>query len=313
MSLQIATACISGKYLESARANQGRISLLREIGKRVRGLGWRPDILLFPGGYFFLNEHVGFLSPEERVKRIAKQPFSSVCQEVSAATGALVVAGVDSVDWQRPDEDELDEGDQFCVAWDGEGIAGIGRKVFPVPGDEAEGLVIYQSDFGSPKRLVKFRGNDHALLCACYDMYGCTETAESLGARSKNIQWIGDGRDSLLERRARRAEVRAILKEELSKWERMVSEARVGLAVVHYFAQKGRWSGKADWQRDGVESASKVLGGRAAFGAAHFEPPLPEPDACVLAAKRGQALQPVKHFYVNEKGKARALVRLFEV
>lgn len=118
---------------------------------------------------------------------------------------------------------------------------------------------------------------------------------------------------TLWERAEDGAEMTPLLRKDIACWRGLVQSADVGLAAVHYFARRGEESGKGYWQRHGVERASKHLGGRLAFGAAHFEPPLPAPHVAVLAAKGGRRLQPLASFEVRIPGGQAALVRRFDV
>lgn len=308
--LAVATACIAGVTARTARENRGRILLLHAIAEKIGQRRWRPTVLLLPGGYFHLPVHIGHREYTDRIDHLTRQPFSEACLRVAQALDTNVVAGVDSTPWLRPGFRFEDAGDQLCVAWAKASIVGVGRKVFPTDG-EADDLVIYAADMATPQRLAALGAGRRALLCSCYDMFGCTETAGAPGTRSRNIRWLCTDEGGLLERRSHRREVASAISRGVLAWEGLVSGASIGLAAIHGFTRSGQGSGKAYWQRHGIEKASAVLGGRMAFGAAHIEPPLPAPEVAVFAAKNGKRIPPVDHVVVTAGDGLSALVRLY--
>ncbi len=307
----MATACVAGRPACKATENRERVLLAQRIAAEVQRRGWQPHILLLPGGYFFLDGHIGPLSHVDRIERLSTEQFSSPCLQIAQKLGAIVVVGVDSQDWIRPGGVDREGGDQFCVAWNDDGIAGIGRKVFPAT-NEAESLLVYQDDFGTPARIADLGDRGQALLCACYDLYGCTESANAPANKRRNIRRL-EASGVLLERKDAGKRLRALLRRGVGEWCKLVRKAQVGLAAIHWFARRGPGSGKAYWQRHGIQRASEVLGGRAAFGATHLEPPLPPPEVAVFAAQAGKTLGAMRHFYFQGTEEPQALVRLFEV
>jgi hypothetical protein len=305
-TVSVATVCVDGKSVKSTCGNQGRIDLLRSITEKIEA--WNPTVLLFPGGYFHLPVHIEPLHLG-RVRQLGEQPFSGACQKASAALGATVVAGVDT----PPRGDSEFAFDQLCVAWSGTSILGIGRKIFPTK-QEAEHLVIYPDDIAIQERLAPIgTANQRALLCACYDMFGCTETAHRLGPRSRNIRRLSrDGMEEL-DRKADRRTAASLISNGVHGWEDLVRQASIGLAAIHNFNRSGQGSGKVYWQRHGIQKASERLGGRMAFGAAHFFNCLPvDREKAVLAAKNGQRISPTQSVIV-ESGGQKALARLFVI
>jgi len=264
-----------------------------------------------PGGFFRGSRHVGPQTDADRKRLLESEVFSSCCSREGARLGGVIVAGVDSREWQRRGYPDPDPRDQLCVAWDRQGIVGVGRKIFPVPGDEAR-YTVYTADFSSASRLPSIRGRVRGLLCSCYDMFGTDEAAEAMGTRSRAIAWLSEGRKELWEKGEDGAEVRSRVRRALPGWRDLVQQATVGLVAIHSFTAKGEGSGKGYWQRHGIEKASRVIGGRVAFGAAHFKPRLPAADRVILAAAKGRGLAASDYFYLDGHRDPDALVRLFE-
>lgn len=306
------TVSVAGGPAEEPSENRSRVALMREVVTKIHEAGWKPEVILFPGGFFKIAGHLGPLDDCARLERLRQLPLSETCRQLARRMKTTLVAGIDGADWKRPGERDADWGDQLCVAWTDHGIVGVGRKIFPVQGDESASYTVYRSDFATPLRRPRTASGRTALLCSCYDMYGCSESPRRPGQRTRNIYWLGEGRRTLLDRFRNRREIDSLLRKELAGWQALVRSADVGLAAVHHFAKTGPQSGKGYWQRHGVEHASRHLKGRLAFGAAHFEPPLPAPDVAVLAARAGRRLAPAAYFEVGAGGHS-ALVRRFDV
>jgi hypothetical protein len=284
---------------------------MKAVLARIRQERWRPAVVLFPGGYFKMPLHLGPLADRQRRRRLAALPLSRACHHLAGQTGTILVAGIDGASWKRPGCQDADAADQLCVAWTDQGIIGVGRKIFPT-GEESGWYTVYRPDFGTPLRRPRIGSRNTALLCSCYDMFGCSESPRLPGQRTRNIYWLGEGPHNLWERASDAGEMRSLLREDLARWRILVRSADVGLAAVHYFAMHGPQSGKAYWQRHGVEQASRHLRGRLAFGAAHFQPPLPAAHVAVLAAQAGRRLVPSAHFLQSFAGHT-ALVRRFDI
>lgn len=298
----VVTVCVQGDMVDNVQDNISRIDLFQSVRREfINQNKENMDVILFPGGFFHLPQHVGPNNHDERVEILSQQDFSNACREMACELDTTVVAGVDSI------ENQQYAADQLCVSWNSKGITGIGRKVFPRRGEEAESLIVYARDMISDHRLAPIGNSEHALLCACYDMFGCTEV-EATGPRGRNIHWFDVGNNEPLNRRSDRRAVIGAIRQNLPGWGGLVKRASIGLAAIHGFTNRGPGSGKRYWQRHGIQSASGVLGGRLAFGAAHFES-LPQPEVCVLAANNNIKLNPRCHLNLNN----RVLVRFFLV
>lgn len=298
---RVVTACIAGSPAASAAENKSRERLLACIANEVADRNWEPQILLLPGGYFRLSSHVGNVELRVRTSRLVEQSFSKSCVGAAKQLNCMIVAGVDKT------RRGFCVPDQLCVAWNWRKIVGTGRKIFPTD-DELNDLVIYEEDLRAHSRLAPIDRRNKALLCSCYDMFGCDERPDSPGKRSKNIRWLWTDANGLLDRQENRHQVVSTLASALADWEALVATSSIGCAAIHYFARSGPGSGKAYWHRHGIVKASRFLGSGLAFAAAHMEPPLPQANIATLAAKRGKTLQPADAFEIDDGA---VLVRLF--
>lgn len=192
----IASVCVLGHKVREPEHNGPRLELLQRTIERIADQpGWRPlDAVLFPGGFVILPEYVGNLPHERRVEVIMASEVGKACLDAArrlnaSCPGALLVVGIDSVS-----PGPGDYGDQLCVAFAAHGIAGIGRKVFPVDADsngaEIAPLVCYAEDFDSPHRIVRLRSGRNALLCNCYDVFGVAERPDHPTCRTRYIRDI---------------------------------------------------------------------------------------------------------------------------
>jgi hypothetical protein len=304
--MEVITVCVSGNTATNEQDNIGKIEILQNVTNRIQHYKWSPTVILFPGGFFHLPCHVGQMVHENRVFRLNQQQFSTACCEMAHMLNTTVVAGVDSIP-QQNNENHQDDADQLCVAWNSTDITGIGRKVFPTK-DEANTLIIYARDMISKQRLAPVGDCNRALLCACYDMFGCAEN-EATGPRGGNIRLFDNGNNGLLNRATHRRDTIANIRHNLPGWGQLVNQASVGLAAIHHFTRRRRGSGKSYWQRHGLQNASNFLGGGVALGAAHFEALPKDHNVAVLAASGGQKLNPTQFFNLENK----AMVRLFDV
>ncbi len=300
---RIATVCVLGPKAKRVEANEGRGALLQAIVKHLRQEPlWQPiDALLLPGGYFRLKPYIGHLSHERRVAMVERASFHRTAMAALAALellspSLLIVAGVDS---DSPSKHDV--GDQLCVAWGGDGIVGIGRKVFPVDGDtnvEGRPYICHATDFATRQRYVRLANGRTAILGACYDLFGLSETVEQPTARTRYIRFIQDG-----------AAVRsigdpgfaALRRQLIGQWHRTLLEESptVALGAIHKFGRPGR---DLFWQRHGIAQASAALRGGLAFGAAHFLERLPEGTQSALAA----VAVPSSHLHHGQHRRAQA-------
>lgn len=318
-----ATVCFHGKKTISKKGNEKRSADFLEVMSKINQLTNQPHTIIFPGGFFYLSQHVGHLGFEDRKSVIEASPIGAACQNGLALLNTplwkpLLVVGIDSAKKARQGC-SADNGDQLCVAFNNTGVAGIGRKIFP---DDYELLdyVTYADDFRGQTRIVCLPDGRKAVLCACYDMFGIAETPEHVTKRTKNIKYVGEGNvlvadpDEPGHREVRDGLVR--------KWADMLKRENVsvGLAAIHQFDQPGR---DLYWQRHGVAVASASLNGGLALGAAHFVERLPEADKSTLAAvgvpqshladglnRKPHAMKPIESLHIDTPNGS-ALIRTF--
>jgi len=291
--------------------NAKREKLLHAVIEGIRENNWSGlDCVLFPGGFFHLPEYVGRLSFDDRCNKLESHDFSAICSEACERLGkrnqgVLLAAGVDSIPWERPHYDGEDGMDQLCVAWTQQGIAGIGRKVFPVgsPGNEdSECHVCYTNDFSTPHRIITLPSGPKAVLCSCYDMFGCAETPRTPTKRTRYIRCL-DEQGILYSNEDRDFRTRTLRC--VKAWSRLLAENQVtvGIGAIHYFERPGL---DLFWQRHGIASCSATFKGGLAVAAAHFGENLPNFHSSTLASAR----VPFAHL---QMGKHRKANRLFPV
>ena len=266
------TVTLKGVTSQSAEDNQERSQLLKRLVRTILKHPYRVLVVLLPGGYFRVANtdlgHLDFASRKRRIERASfAQSSSRAATELdSHVPGSLLVLGVDTAPKQE-------KGDQLCVAWGPAGITGIGRKVFPVKGAEAQNLEIASWDFGESRRVVSLANGQRFVLCACYDGFGVSGPCER-GRAIKN--WLG--RDGRVDgQRAWRDE----LDEALVDWDGLCESVDGALIAIHQFAG----GNSAMWQRHGIATASARLRGGDAFAAAHFKSRLPGCQVELLASQ----------------------------
>jgi len=318
------TVCFRGKKSTSKRSNKVKIDVYLEIIQTICQTQHHAQAIVFPGGYFFLDRHVGHLNYTERKQAIASSSIGSAinkgCSLLSASLRSppMVIVGIDSAKKPRHGYTS-DNGDQLCVAFHKTEIKGIGRKVFP---DDYElyDYVTYADDFRRSDRIITLPDGRRAVLCACYDMFGIAESHNRATKRTRNIKYIGEGNDIIAATGEEGfAEVRARL---VREWASMLKREKVsvGLAAIHQFDRPGL---DKYWQRHGIGVASAALRGGLALGAAHFIERLPPHDKSTLAAvnvpryhlndgtfRRHYAIQPIHSMHV-ETSHGSALIRVY--
>lgn len=308
--MRVVTVCVLGEPASDGRENRTRIALLKKVVEKITSTKpqWSPDVVLFPGGFFFQSNYLGPKNNSDRQEIIGQSQYSTACIDAASMLNAVIVAGVDGA---RSYDDE--PGDQSCVAWNKRGLCGLARKAWPSKGDNNNGFVVFSKDIDSRSRLASVSRGNKALLCACYDMFACQHESARVDRRSKEIQIISIKGHDRLERQEYRLIVNNEVTPRLEGWKAMVEESTVGLAAIHIFTASGIGSGSSYWQRDGVQNASKAIGGRLAFGAAHFER-IPTPVSVKLAAKNWDLLKITSYLHIDAAdGTKLALVRLFDV
>jgi hypothetical protein len=198
------------------------------------------------------------------------------------------------------------------LAWNANGLVGIGRKIFPVggKGGEAQSLICYVDDFSAQTRIVTMPSGASAALCACYDGYAVgRRSADDRKVWTKSIKRIADfGLDKFRSRDIGGDKVQA-LKEQFNS---LLNDVSTALVSIHTFEANST----AYWRRHGLNRASQALSSVTnkhghAYGAAHFNSALPSSaKVSVLAAAQGHAVDPSDWFYLWSKSGS-ALVRLF--
>lgn len=317
------TVCFQGKKAISKKDSDKRSIDFIEIISKITKFDCKPQAIIFPGGFFFLNHHIGNLDFANRKRVIEASPIGAVCQNSvdilkSSLREPLLVVGIDTRRKARPGCSP-DNGDQLCVAVDKKGVVGIGRKIFPDDYERSD-YVTYADDFRGRGRIIRLPDGRKAVLCACYDMFGIAESGAHVTKRTKNIEYIGDGKAPVIEPSGQmQAEIRDSL---VRTWADMLKreEVSVGFAAIHQFDRPGR---DLYWQRHGIAVASAALGGGLAIGAAHFVEHLPVADKSTLAAfgvphshlaaglhRKHYAVQPIDSLYVKTTH-GRALLRTF--
>lgn len=171
-----ATVSVAGSPAEEPSQNPSRLTLMRTVLEQIREARWNPEVVLFPGGFFWIPYHLGPLDDHSRLQRLRGLSLSRACTALARKNHSVLVAGIDGKEWRRPGFRDADWGDQLCVAWTSRGIVGIGRKVFPVSGKESRSYTVYRSDFGSEQRRPRLAGG---LTLSCVPATTC------LGARNR--------------------------------------------------------------------------------------------------------------------------------
>ena len=325
---RIATVCVLGDRAKRSTINHRRYRLMKlVIEALVSRNEWHPiDAVVFPGGHFFSTTYVGHHAYHKRKSIIERNRIGEVCrwgadQLDKVCPGALLVVGIDSVGRGRHDW-----GDQLCVAFNGDGVAGIGRKVFPT-NIETNGsirpVVCYADDYDSEHRIVTLPNGSRALLAACYDAFGVAEPVLGPTARTRYIRNIIDGGKKFSIGDQHFAKLR---RDCLERWAALISANRVDvtLTAIHNFGEPG-----ADlfWQRHGLATASASMGGGLAIGAAHFWDELPDPkrfDQSPLAAfnveanhlndglhRKAERLRCVDAISIKDKEAGAAIIRFY--
>jgi len=321
---RIATVCIKGEPANDLKENAKRKEILKEVVKIIINKEWSNiDAIVFPGGFFYLNQHIGQLLFHDRVSALKSASFHNTCTQgckdlSDISPRVFIIAGVDTTERMRAGFNKKEGADQLCVAWTSEGVSSIGRKVFPTKKDERNNLVCYKNDFSTDHRVIRLPSGKTAVLCACYDMFGCSEKIESPTTRTRNIRRIGEG--SILHEYTD-LNFKEIRKECVDSFQDLIArqQVKVGITAIHRFERPGL---DGFWQRHGIATCSAELQGLG-IGAAHFSKYLPEFEKSTLAS----AEVPKKHLYLSPKWKRqthrlapidwilvddKALVRLFE-
>ena len=274
------TVTLKGVTSKDSKDNLERSRLLKRVVRTILKHPYRVLVVLLPGGYFRLeNTYLGHLNFTARKHEIERAPFVkalrvAATQLDSHAPGSLLVLGVDSAL-------KGNKGDQMCVAWGVAGVKGIGRKIFPVKGPEAENLEIASWDFAASQRVVTLANRQRFMLCACYDGFGVSDPEK----RSRVIKkWLGRDRQLATRGNAWRGELKQARTKALIDWKDLCESVDGTLIAIHHF-NGGKGQNSTMWQRHGIATASAKLHGGDAFAAAHFESGLPDCQTQFLASK----------------------------
>jgi len=329
-TMRIVTICSSGEKAKRVTRNPNRIKLLQHCMHHIiLKSGWTDiDAVLLAGGYFFHNEFLGHLPYPERKASLDNASFArdiklfAYMLHHNGSPNAQLICGIDT-----KHRSEWENGDEFCVAFNQGGVAGVGRKAFPVDADTNQkrlkrAIATYASDFNDMHRIVRLACGTNALLCACYDMFGANVWKNTPSPRKSYIRYLYDG-ETLLTRNS--PNFKATIENYVSAWQHMIKEREVGvvLSSIHEF---GWPNAELYWQRHGIATASAAQGGILALAAANYRDFLPEPEQSPLAAfnvsyehvhagnyRKAEpfaAKDALEEFHVDNES---ALIRLFEV
>ena len=325
---RIVTVCVLGDRAKRSTINPRRYQLMKLVIEAiVSRKEWYPiDAVIFPGGHFFSTTCVGHHSYSERKSIIENDRTGEVCRWTARqldkiSPGAILVTGIDSVG-----RGPQDWGDQLCVAFNADGVAGIGRKIFPT-NNESNGsippIVCYVDDFDTEHRIVTLANGSRSILASCYDAFGLAEPINGPTARTRYIRNINyeDRRISFGD-----PHFTKLRQSCLDRWDALLKAKPVDVALttIHNFGEPG-----ADlfWQRHGIATASAAMGGGLAIGASHYWDELPNPDRfdqSPLAAfnvktshlkkglhRKAESLHCVDAISIKHKNVGSAVIRLF--
>lgn len=309
MKTRIVAVCIKGEPIKDYKSNKKREKILEDVIKNVKNKWKRIDAIIFPGGFFFLNKNIGKLPYKKRVKELNKTTFHKACIKMCRKLpgGSLIIAGVDYGKYFTKNSD------QFCVAWDRNGIKGIGRKIFPTKKEGLNDYLCYEDDYKTKNRIVKLKSGENAILCACYDMFGCSENYNNYEKRTKCIKHIFPF--------SKKDDFKKLRKKCVQDFIKLLKSENVTIGIVAIHNDPTRY-----WQCHGIDTCSAALNG-IAIGASHFKDNLPTDDKITLASykkpkkilklkdkrkrvslKNNETYKPKDFFYKDDK----CLVRLFE-
>jgi hypothetical protein len=323
-SLRVAAVCVFGRPAATPKLNQPRGQLLAQIVTSIHESGWDGlDALVLPGGFFRLPRPVGHLAGPKRLASLTGQASlvaarRQLCRLQDRSPGCLMVTGLlaDPSDTRQRQE-------QLSVALSAERVVGLARKLFPTAA-EGEGrrqTVPCAEDYGSTDRLVTLPSGAKAILSACYDLFGLTETPGEASSRYHAIRALRTGQKIL---RMGDQGFKQLRRQCLADWSSLLTKEKPDLAIatIHGFERPGL---DGFWQRHGIAAASAAMQGRFVVGAAHFEDWLPAPKQSTLAsmgvprrhltagtARKAHRLAPKDTVLIEKNGEPLALVRLFE-
>lgn len=323
-SLRVAAVCVLGRPVITPKQNQARGQLLAQIVTGIHEKGWaRLDALVLPGGFYRLPRPVGHLAGPKRLASLTGQACLVAARRQldrlqDRSAGCLLVTGMlaDPSDTRQRQE-------QLSVALSTERVVGLSRKLFPTAA-EGEGrrqTVPCAEDYGSTDRLVTLPSGAKAILSACYDLFGLTETPGEASSRYHAIRALRTGQKIL---RIGNDGFKQLRRQCLADWASLLTKEKPDLAIatIHGFERPGL---DGFWQRHGIAAASAAMQGRFVVGSAHFEDWLPAVEQSTLAsinvppkhltagtARKAHRLAPKDCIAIEKDGEPVALVRLFE-
>lgn len=276
---RLVTICFHGGTAKRQTKNDGRLALLSRLISLIEQRWPKLDAIILPGGFLRLPELDGALNYDARRKVLHASGITCLLKGMASAIrsspGVVIAAGIDG---KRSGELDLD---QYCVAWNANGVVGLARKIFPVKGEEAVFVTQYARDYGADERIVELASGHRAILCACYDMFGLADFASGAPYRGMAIQNI-----TTEHRRYIRGDkgFQAFRSACLNSWHALLADraCTVGIVAIHGFVGNST----AYWQKHGLAASSAALGRGYVAGAAHFGASLPShPHTSPLAAQ----------------------------
>ena len=318
---RIVSVCVHGRPAKNFAENRVRTEMVQAVAAEIERAGWdRLGAVLFPGGFFYTDVYTGDQDFDGRRKYLESLPFSDgLVQASHKLAEAYLVCGVDSAPGKprRMPSTDVDKGDEYCVAWNSGGVQSVARKVFPT---KDAGLICYADDFGASRRLIKLKTGRIAVLCACYDVYGC-EFASPKVRKSSRPGYINRIADSTGMWEGK--ELRTLRKNCVENFAQLLrgNNVSICLGAVHQIERLG---GDNYWERYGVANCSAALRGLC-ICATHYWEGLPDavnPHTSTLAASdvparhvtqghnsKAHRMAPLKYLYAyNDK----MLARLFQ-
>lgn len=293
----VLTICVEGSPAKNTGGNHLRLQLLQSVFDILNqsDAPEKIDYILMPAGFFFINQHIGDLTPHQRDKTLLKQDFirtlqSGVRQLRGKYPDLQIVLGIDSHDTAKGCE-------QFVVATDGTQVTGYSRKLFPVPeeidAEKQTPMRIYADDVQEPKRFLP-SGRRKLFLATCYDIFSLGDAALKRDYRHKSIIRLTQrgARENVSEMENRAKGERKILQRQ---WHNVLAQEKPDMALVciHKFSDENR---TVYYQRHGIANAAAATGGLCA-GAAHFEKLPSRAENAPLSAAR----VPKQHLYQGDK------------
>jgi hypothetical protein len=279
------------------------------------------DALILPGGFFRLSRPLGATTFEQRQaivsrERVAAAIAAAVGQLHELSPGIRLVTGI-----MAQPRDKTERTEQACLAFDGNGLIGAARKIFPTQAESRGRRFMrpFADDYRSAHRFIDLPNGSVAALHSCYDLFGTADVGSAGIVRRAAIKvlctkgsYIGQGDAGFKKDR----------ESSLMAWADLLSAKSpdVLLATIHSFERPGL---DGYWQRHGIARASAAHRGALTVGAAHFIESLPSNGSTLAAydvpkrelgagvARRAHFLAPLYSAKVAIRG-MNAVLRVFE-